>query len=316
MLEALALCMREEYQGTYSDPRVCDVGALTDMMREGRLITCAALREDGEPVAVINLKECPPMEGIGDLSMHVVRRPFRGYGVGTPLVQYIMQLPESRRLLGVVSHSATYHAIAQYESYRAGLRPCGALYSVHINELLTHSFEKVGVKQSFLVAACPQEKRDVGAIYVPEEHRGFVEDCYRRMDTACTLAEAALPPPARTLACAWQGGAHQTMTVRIDACGADLQGEMERWLVRARTGGPLQTVTCFLNCSSPSAPAGYRVLRALGFRFAGLHPFSRGGEYLLLHHPMEVAVEFEGMKVAAEYQAVFDYLRLHYYDKR
>lgn len=314
VMEALSLCMREEYGDTYSDTRVYDVDALERMAAEDRLITSAALREDGEPVAVINLKECPPFEGVGDLSMHVVRRPFRSYGVGTPLVRHIVNLPEADGLTAVVSHSATYHSIAQHESFRAGLRPCGALYGLHINALLSHSFEKVGVKQTFLVAACPKGKRQAGVLFLPEEHRDFAADCYRRMGVAFRMAEE-LPPLAESSRLQLsQDGTHQTLMGTVDVCGMDLKERVNPLLEYWRGRCPLETVTVFLNGTHPTAGRGYRLLRELGFRFAGIHPLCRNGEYVILHHPMGVAVPFEQMHVDDSYRTVFDYLKAHFDD--
>jgi len=314
VLEALSLCIRDEYQNTYSDPRLYDVDALVRMVEEEKLMTAAAIREDGEPVAVINLKECPPFEGVGDLSMHVVRRGFRGYGVGTPLVQYIMGLPETGQLTGIVSHSATYHSIAQHESFRVGLRPCGALYGQHINALLSHSFEKVGVKQTFLVAACNRGKTDAGVLYLPEEHRSFAASCYRSMETECCIAEEASRLAPDTQLQAWQDERHQTLTGRVERCGADLKEKIEELLICWGDRCPLETATFFLNCNDPSAEAGYRVMRDLGFHFAGLHPLCLSGEYMILHHPMAVEVPFDRMHVDDSYRAVFDYLRNHFDD--
>ena len=314
VLEALSVCIREEYQDTYSDARLYDVDALVSMVEEEKLMTAAAIREDGEPVAVINLKECPPFDGVGDLSMHVVRRGFRGYGVGTPLVQYIVNLPETGRLTGMISHSATFHSISQHESFRVGLRPCGALYSQHDNALLSHSFDKVGVKQTFLVAARAGSKRDAGMLYLPREHRDFAADCYRSMDVTYCMAEQASCLAEDTQLQFWQDAHHQTLTIKADRCGKDLKEKVEELLRRWEGSCPLETASIFLNCSDPSAQAGYRILRELGFRFAGLHPLCRSGEYLILHHPMKVEVPFDQMYVDDGYRVVFDYLRNHFDD--
>ena len=314
VLEALSFCICEEYRDTYSDPRLYDVEALVRMVEEEQLMTAAAIREDGEPVAVINLKECPPFEGVRDLSMHVVRRAFRGYGVGTPLVQYIMQLPETGRLTGVVSHSATYHSIAQHESYRVGLRPCGALYGQHINALLSHSFEKVGVKQTFLVAACPKAKKNAGELYLPGEHRAFAAEVYRNMGVECRFSESVSQLTGESQLQLWQDEQHQTLMGKVDRCGTDLKERLAEVLDQWGSRCPLETATIFLNCSEPSACAGYRVMRDLGFRFAGLHPLCENGEYLILHHPMQVEVPFDRMHVDDSYREVFEYLKDHFDD--
>lgn len=312
VLEAMSFCMREEFGETYSDPRVYDVDALADMLKTGKLIACAAIREDGDPVAVISVKECPPFQGVGDLSMHVVRRPYRGFGVGTPLVQYIMDLPETKALSSVISHSATYHSIAQHESYRVGLRPCGALYSFHINALLKHSFRKVGEKQSFLVASRAEKKRHAGVIFPPPEHRAFLLDIYRSLGVGCTVGEAPLPPSEPSVLSLQENALHRLLTAKIDRCGPDLARRAEECLSRRESGSPLWTATFFLNLQDPAAPFGYQTLTGLGFRFAGLHPLCEEGEYLILHHPLGVEIPFPEFQVDEQYRPVCDYLRDHF----
>ena len=314
VLEAMSFCMGEEFGQTYSDPRVYDVDALVHMVKTGRLITCAAIREDGDPVAVISVKECPPFQGVGDLSMHVVRQPYRGFGVGTPLVQFIMDLPETKALSSVISHSATYHSISQHESYRVGLRPCGALYSFHINALLQHSFQKVGAKQSFLIAAKAEKKRHAGLIFPPPEHRDFILDVYRSLGVDCTVGEAPLPPSGPTVLRLQEDALHQLLVGKLDRCGPDLAQLAEGYLNLRESGSPLRTATLFLNLQDPAAPFGYQLLTGLGFRFSGLHPLCGEGEYLILHHPLEVQVPFPEFRVDDKYLPVFDYLRDHFND--
>ena len=103
VLEGMLACIREEYGDTYIDKRVYDLNWLMEETIAGRLLTAVAFTGSGEAAACICLRENPPFYGVGDLCMHVVRKAYRGYGIGTPLVAWIIGMPEAERFSAIGS---------------------------------------------------------------------------------------------------------------------------------------------------------------------------------------------------------------------
>lgn len=303
VLEYLLICIREEYGDTYIDKRVYDLDWLMAETAAGRLLTAVTVTSAGDPAACICLRENPPFYGVGDLCMHVVRKAYRGYGIGTPLVAWIIAMPEAKRFSAIGSHNATFHTMSQRESYSCGLRPCGMLFDLYISRGFVHSHPNVGEKLSYAVAAMPLDRQEV-SLCMPEEHRGFAEAYYGSVGVPVRFITEAGPAPVSALT-ALENETHCTLTLCLEGCGEDLKARVSE-LLASYSGRRLQTALVCLELSDPSAAWGYRVLTGLGFHFSGLQPFCRGKQYLLLHHPMEVEIPFDQMQIDPAYQAMFD----------
>ena len=313
VLEGLLVCIREEYGDTYIDKRVYDLDWLMAETVAGRLLTAVTLTESGETAACICLRENPPFYGVGDLCMHVVRKAYRGYGIGTPLVAWIMDTPETERFSAIGSHNATFHTMSQQESYACGLRPCGMLFDLYLSQGFVHSHANVGEKLSYAVATMPLDRREV-RLCMPEEHKAFAAAYYREVGVPVRFLPEEGPVSASDLT-VLEDEAHHTLTLCLGSCGTDLEEQVSALLARCE-GRPLQTAAACLELSSPSAAWGYRVLIGLGFRFSGLQPFCRGKQYLLMHHPMGVEIPFERMQIDPAYQAMFDYVGASFLNRR
>lgn len=306
VLEGLQTCIREEYADTYIDRRVYDAAWLTEETAAGRLLTAVMFTRDGEAAACICLRENPPFYGVGDLCMHVVRKAHRGRGISTPLVAWIMALPEAGRFASIGSHNATFHTMSQRESYACGLRPCGMLFDLYLSRGFMHSHANVGQKLSYAVAAMPLRRQEV-RLYMPEEHRAFAQTYYRSVGVPVSFLEETGPAPSSDLE-VLEDPVHRTLMLNLQRCGADLETRVSG-LLSACAGRPLQTAGACLELTSPTAVWGYRVLTGLGFRFSGLQPFCREKQYLLLHHPMDVPIPFDQMLIDPAYQRMFDDIR-------
>lgn len=313
VLEGLLVCIREEYGDTYIDKRVYDLDWLMAETVAGRLLTAVTLTESGEVAACICLRENPPFYGVGDLCMHVVRKAYRGCGIGTPLVAWVISMPEAQRFSAIGSHNATFHTMSQRESYACGLRPCGMLFDLYRSRGFVHSHANVGEKLSYAVAAMPLDRREV-RLCMPEEHKDFAAAYYREVGVPIRFIPEEEPTSTSDLT-VLEDEAHHTLTLCLERCGADLEERVSALLADCE-GCPLQTAAACLELSSPAAPWGYRVLTGLGFRFSGLQPFCRGKQYLLMHHPMGVEIPFDRMQIDPAYQAMFDDVRASFPNRR
>ena len=313
VLEGLLACVREEYGDTYIDKRVYDLNWLMEETIAGRLLTAVAFTGSGEAAACICLRENPPFYGVGDLCMHVVRKAYRGYGVGTPLVAWIIDMPEARRFSAIGSHNATFHTMSQRESYACGLRPCGMLFNLYISQGFVHSHPNIGEKLSYAVAAMPLDKREV-SLCVPAEYHVFAANYYRSVGVPVRFLPEEGPAPTSGMT-VMEDRDHCTLTLRLEVCGVGLEEQVSALLARCE-GQPMQTATACLELSSPTASWGCRVLTGLGFRFSGLQPFCRGKQYLLLHHPLGMEIPFDQMCIDPAYQAMFDDVRASFPNRR
>lgn len=313
VLEGLLVCIREEYGDTYIDKRIYDLEWLMEETTAGRLLTAVAFTGSGEAAACVCLRENPPFYGVGNLCMHVVRKAYRGYGIGTPLVAWGIGMPETERFSAIGSHNATFHTMSQRESYDCGLRPCGMLFNLYLSRGFVHSHTNIGEKLSYAVAAMPLDRREV-SLCIPEEHRAFAEDYYRSVGVPVRFLTEEGPASASGLTVI-DDKEHCALMLCLESCGTELEERVSALLAQCE-GKPMQTVSACLELSSPSASWGYRVLTGLGFRFSGLQPFCRGKQYLLLHHSMGVEIPFDRLHIDPAYQAMFDYVCASFPNRR
>lgn len=306
VLEGLLTCLTEEYGDTYIDRRIYDLDWLMEETKTGRLLTGITFTEHGDPAACLCLRENPPFVGVGDLCMHVVRKAYRGLGVGTPLVAWLMGRAETARFSAIGSHNATFHILSQRESYACGLRPCGMLFSLYLSEGFVHSHANVGDKLSYAVAAMPFDKAPV-RLCLPKRWRAFAEEYYR---SVCVPVEwVPEDKPGRTSDLSvLPDEHHRTLTLHLRRCGTDLTERVSALLTEYGSL-PMETVSLALALSDPAAVWGCEALERLGFRFSGLQPFCRGVQYLLLHHPLSVPIPFDEMQIDPAYQPMFRTIR-------
>ena len=306
LLRSLQICVRDEYGETYPREDIYNLTRLADQIRTGRLTVLLAIAEDGDPVSSLALSPCGWLTDVPEMTMHVVRKKYRGYGIGTVLTKALLRLPEARNHCAVTAHSVTFHSMAQHQTLDCGLIPCGFLLNVHSNEVLRHSFDTKGcLKQSFAVSVFPENKCDVGALYVPDAHKDFVLAIYRRLGIRSALKLGKKNTGSAQIAL-HRDETHHTVTAEIFKGGSDI-GQWAQSLIEDNRH-PLQTVNVFLNLNDPGAPDTYEKLHSRGFVFTGLHPLCGNGEFMLLHHPMAMGLPLQKLCVDDGYSEVYKYI--------
>lgn len=307
LLESFMLCVRDEYGDTYPRKSVYNQAALAQELRSGKVIAMLAISDEGETAASLALTTCGGLKGVPELTMHVVRKKFRGFGIGTVMTKALLEQPKVKTCCAVTAHSVTFHPKAQHQTLRCGLIPTGFLFNVHSNDILKHSFSVEGVKkQSFAVSVFPEGKKNAETIYAPQEHRDFIAKVYGALGAEFSIAEGQ-PLSGKTELHTHQDEIHHTMTAELFSCGEDV----DFWAASVLNGEhcPDQTLNLLIDLNCPAAPAAYERLKALGFIFTGIHPLCENGEFMILHHPMELEIPFDKLCVDEGYRETFDYIR-------
>ena len=89
----------------------------------------------------------------------------------------------------------------------------------------------------------------------------------------------------------------------------DLGGNTLRALGCMWTLTPGQTVNLYLNLSRPGSAAAYEAARRHGFFFTGFLPCAADGVYMILHHPLNMPVELDGIPYIPEYAPFVEQIR-------
>lgn len=246
-----------------------------------------------------------------ELSTMVIQKQYRRLGLSAPFLAHVVEQLQQEGDNVLFGHTQMFHTISQNNLYALGLLPCGLLPSVLLSKSFHHSFGSgLGAKLSLGVMVGNFHRRHVGELYVPEEHSCFAALLYNgmRMDyQLCHQENMAKSGKISVL----EDYHESTEMVVIDAFSPQvmdvLREKMKQW-----QKDKLHTVNLLLNCSDPSAIAGYRALAAAGYFFTGFQPASESGEYIILHHPMAVPVVFKDMVVSHPFAGVVSYIQEKY----
>ncbi|MEG2518418.1 MAG: hypothetical protein RSB65_02055 [Oscillospiraceae bacterium] len=307
LIEGFISCVKEEYGETYPRKYVYDPALLSAEIQGGKSAFFLAVSDKGEAVSSLALTPCGGLLGVPEMTMHVIRRPFRGFGVGSVFTSALLKMPSAQSFNAVATHSVTFHPLAQHQTISCGFVPCGFLFSVHSNNILKHSFDTHGcIKQSFAVGVFPESLHSAGQLFAPTEHENFIKHIYENLGVDFSFKKGEAPS-GKTLYHAHMDEIHHSYTAEVFHCGSDLTSLFGSLL--SAPHHPEQTVNLLLNLRDSSAAQGFKQLRELGFLFSGLHPLCENGEFLLMHHPMDVVLSLDKLSIDQGYSELFTYIR-------
>lgn len=303
-------CLRDEYGDTY--PRICYYGE-NYFARESAVGALRLFIADyrGEVIGFLITRRSDLFRGQTELSTMVICKRYRGLGLSAPFLEYAVRELRSERDHVLFGHTQMFHAISQENLYGLGLVPCGLLLSVLLAAPLRHSFHTGrGPKLSLGVMVHAPPRRNAGTLHIPRELCRYTTLLYNGMAAQYRLCHDEHTAAAGELRVVESFG-QSTALVVVDAFSRNdadiLAAKLRQW-----RGDPLHTVNVLLNCSHPSAVAGYRALAATGFFFTGFQPACAGGEYMLLHHPMAVPAAFGDMIVSDAFAGIVKYIKDRY----
>lgn len=299
-------CIRDEYGESYPRDYIYKAHELAEKIRQGEILCYLALSETKDPVASLALTPCGGLEMVPEMTMHVVRKAYRGFGVGTVFTKAVLDSPPIDEYNAVTVHSVTFHSIAQRQTISCGFIPTGFLLYVHSNNILKHSFDIKGCqKQSFAVAVLPKGKKDAGSLHFPPEHEAFIKGIYENLGVSFKQ-ENGKKPEGETRYHQNQDETHLTKTVEVFKCGGDFKKLADTLLQKPHKVG--QTINMLIDLNDPCVVYAYGLLKSRGFVFTGLHPLCGNGEFMIMHHPLGLSLPFDRLEIDGGYRQVYDYI--------
>ncbi|NLV86984.1 MAG: hypothetical protein GX025_07180 [Clostridiales bacterium] len=299
-------CIRDEYGESYPRDYIYKPHELAEKIRQGEILCYLALSDRKDPVASLALTPFKGLERVPEMTMHVVRKTYRGFGVGTEFTKAVLDSPPIDEYNAVAIHSVTFHSIAQRQTISCGFLPTGFLLSVHSNDILKHSFDINGCrKQSFAVAVLPKGKKDAGSLHLPPEHESFIKGIYEKLSVVFKQADGKNSEGKTEYHCE-QDETHLTKTTEVFKCGEDFEKLTDALLQKPYKMG--QTINVFINLNDPCAVYAYEVLKNRGFIFTGLHPLCANGEFMIMHHPLGLGLPLDRLEIDEGYRRVYDYI--------
>lgn len=305
-------CFADEYGSTYLNQQVYDPEYIAGRCRSGSLLFAVAQTSDHEIAAIIGASLQGHFSNVAEIGMYIIKRQYRSFKIGMPLIQHLLAMIENlgHTFTALHTHFSTVSVKAQVQLQRLGFVPCGFEFCRFDNNILLHNCDNgMNLKQSLAIAVKKMGKQDVDTLYVPDVHRNFVSQIYSRIGVKFRLAEnpnnAAVPENSDIDT--EYDRIHQVCTIFVEKTGQDLARSVKA-ILSSLEDQPGYTANLYLNLVDRAAVRGFNELLALGFYLAGLQPLCPGGEYLVMHNPLKVALVARDVRIAGEFTSLLNYV--------
>lgn len=302
-------CIRDAYGESYVKPFLYTEEGILQRVQSGEMSFSVAETESGLIAGITAWERTEHFSGMAEIACQVIRRSCSGYGLALPLALHAMRRAETLPLTAQYSRALGCHLISQKTLKGMGFTGCGFLLNVFDKEKFRHHFQNgdyAKIPQS--VAVKRQNKTDAGRIWFPEELVPLATDVYEEQGISWSLRNQASQLTGPDV---WEGEndqRHATLTLWARTCGEGFPEHLAAkvGIVADRPG---QTVNLYLNMSCPGSGEAYEAARQQGFFATGLLPCCADGEYMILHHPLQVPVRLDGIPFIPEYEPFMAQIR-------
>lgn len=315
--EDMIACIRDEYGDTYFKQALYNPKHFKREAEEGIVTFLVAETENGEIAGMMILKQFYPEESMCEIASQIFLKKYRGFGMAMPFFEYGMDILLSRSYSAAFCLPVLFHDVTQRLLYRVGLRATGLVMNVFDMDHIRHSYDNGrNRKHSQGIQVRAVGKRDAGTLYIPREHIPFCSRVYDSLGVKCHIIENKNVEFSKCSGIICQyNRRQQSVEIRVCRVGADFKCQMEQLHARY----PLRekiTANVFLNCNEPEAPYAYKILKDMGYFFAGLKPLCSEREYMVMHHPGEVEIWFEDYVVSDEFATLVTYVEACYEEQK
>ncbi|MDR2617988.1 MAG: hypothetical protein LBC62_03870 [Treponema sp.] len=247
--------------------------------------------------------------------MLTIRPSCRGFDIGRRLLSFLRQTLERDLYSCIYGHCMSLDTASQGIMAGLGFRMTGAILNCYRFDTHAENFAGLDLpdKHRLLVVCLLGTKKHAGVLYVPDEHREYIQAVYEALGAEYTLDKEA-KPSGTTAVTVTQNNEHRYCEVFAEETGPDFEKTLKDTLEQY---GALeqQSFNVFINLNDPAAPGACRILEDRGFFFAGLHALSGACEYMIFHYSPALAVPFDRIAVLPGYAGEFAYIRDQYEKK-
>jgi len=309
--EGMIACIREEYGETYFKRDFYDPRYLRKQAKDGTIIFLVAQTEENEIAGMMILKRFYPEEDMCEMASQIFKKKYRGYGIAEPFIEYGLALLLAENYSAAYALPVLFHSMTQRILYRQGFKAAGFMLNVFDMDTVKHSYDRDrNRKHSQGIQIMAVKKRDAGMVFIPEEHWKFCQNVYDSLGVAYKISDGKKGAPVweRSEIAFANNERQSSLEIRVRKIGRDLIYRVRQ----LHTIFPLkgkQTANILLNCNDDHAVGAYRMLRRMGYFFAGLKPLCSEREYMVLHHPGEVEIYFEEYALSNGFGQIMQYIK-------
>lgn len=301
-------CIRDAYGDTYVKPFLYTEEGVRSCNERGVMPFSVAETAEGVLAGITAYELDEHFPGMAEIACQVILREYHGYGLALPLALHSMHRADAQPLTGQFARALGCHKISQKTLKGMGFTACGFLLNVFDKSLFRYHFQNGSYAKVPQSVAVKRQNDGTAALWLPEELRALGESTLRTLGCVWTLTPSARQPEREDRWEQERDERHATLTLWARTCGEGFARHLSERL-GAVAELPGQTVNLYLNLSRSGSAAAYEAARRLGFLFTGFLPCAADGVYMILHHPLNVPVELDGIPYIPEYAPFVEQIR-------
>jgi len=295
VLEAVK-CLYGVYGYEYFHQAMYSVEGFRKYMANGRYIPIIAKNEHGQAMCYCALDENEWFLGVPEFGYLVTKDAAKGRGLANQAFVEAENIARDMKYEGVHVSAVAYHPYTQKMCNKWGYTPSAVEYS--INPAGTGGYGDGEDRRLDCVIAIKIFNKDRHHdLYLSPECNKIFKMIFDPEGVKYTIHNDAPKSDAtRSVLSYFVDTDTDNCFMKIDECGKNFRKEMQNILSKSEVMN-CKATTINLNINHPSAIAGYKTLRELGFICTGSIPGCKNGDFMLLQ---SFAVEPEYDKIVLE----------------
>lgn len=298
-------CIYDEYRYTYGYERLYYPESFKELIKAGKLRSFLAVGSNGETAGHYCLSASDDYPGMPEWATVVVRRPFRGRHIFDRMCGHGVEMAKQSGARAVMMQPTAYHTATQHVAGKYGYTATGFLFQ-YVYSDIESEYNRDGRRLDLAIsvkflAECPK-----GTAYVPEEHRKFIKEIYKKLGAEYEFPQAFWPEQ-ETLLKHEVNGLMKSGRVIVTRSGNDIGREL------AHATGVLrhnkaEMVEMLINMADPAAPFAYDAAKGCGYFFTGIMPGGENGDYLVMQNLFWGEVDAGAVATTGDYTEFLKYL--------
>lgn len=269
---------------------------LIAMNQSGEMISAVAVTKDGTFMGHSALVYPYPDDRIAELTFVFVNVEYRGQGAFKRLIEYLLNCPKPRELRGFYAYAVSNHEFTQKANLRFQINDCGILLATSPSSWKFRGIPEAGAQRISVVLnykymGAPEKKR----LYPPAHHRDMIGKLYRNIGAPehdyLSPAAPVSPGAAATVIETGINPSESCAEIFVRQYGPDAVAAVKKTL-RQFCVQQIACINLFLSLEDPATAGRVEEFEQLGFFFAGILPYARIGDALILQYLNNVALDY------------------------
>ena len=292
----ISKCAFKSHGYSFFDEHIYYPDRLIAMNKSGEMISAVAVTKDNVFMGHSALVYPYPDDRTAELTFVFVNVEYRGQGAFNRLIEYLFTCPKSRELRGVYAYAVSNHVFTQKAMMRYKINDCGILLATSPSSWKFRGIPEAGAQRisvvlSFKYVGTPEQRR----LYPPAHHRAMIEKLYRNIgapDHEYAAPKAPAPSPAaESELLTGVNESESCAEIFVRRYGQDAVPAVKKTL-RQFCVQQIACINLFLSLEDPATFSLAAEFEKLGFFFAGILPYSRIGDALILQYLNNVALDY------------------------